>query len=169
MCFTEPQFSDYRLHLMSLFSYYYRLQTKFAKVMFSQVFVCLGSFCPGGSLYRGFSVQGCLCSGVFLSGEGLYPGGSLSGDGLCPGGVSVRGSLSRGVSVQGVFVKGDLCPGLSFQWGICPVGYLSRRGLSLSRVLCPVGYLSSGYLSRRVSVQGVCVQGGFCHGEPPLP
>ena len=40
--------------------------------------------CPGGSLSRGFSVQGGLC-----------PGESLSG-----------GSLSRRVSVQGVSVKG---------------------------------------------------------------
>ena len=41
-------------------------------------------FIPGGSLYRGVSVQG----------------------GLCPG-----GSLSRGVSVQGVSIRGSLCRG----------------------------------------------------------
>ena len=55
---------------------YYRPQTKFAKVMFSQVFVCTrGGSLSGGSLSRW----------------------SLSGGGICPGwGVSVQGgSLSR--------------------------------------------------------------------------
>ena len=59
---------------------YYRPQTKFAKVMFSQVFVCT----RGGSLED-------LCPGGLCLGGGICPGG------LCPGwGVSVQGgSLSR--------------------------------------------------------------------------
>ena len=66
----------------------YRPQTKFAKVMCSQV-----SVCPQGDL-------------------GLYPGGTP-----VPGRVSVQGvSVHRGVSVQGglclgVSVKGGLCQG----------------------------------------------------------
>ena len=52
---------------------------KFAKAMFSQVFVCP----HGGSLSRGVFVFGALCQG------GLCPGGSLSR------GVSVRESLVR--------------------------------------------------------------------------
>ena len=50
----------------------YRPQTKFAKVMFSQVFVC-----PRG--------------GSGLCPEDLHPGVGVSfQDSLCPGGVSVR-------------------------------------------------------------------------------
>ena len=60
------------------------LQTKFAKVMFSQVFVC---------------PQGGLCPGI------LCPGGLFPGVGLCPGGSVPRWSLSRGVSVWGVSVR----------------------------------------------------------------
>ena len=95
---------------------------KFAKVMFSQVSVCLrGSLglCPGRSLSRGVPLQG---EGVSLRGisvsvqrlsvlGGLCPvqrgvslqGVSVGGGGLCPGGslFGGRGSLSRGVSVQG--------------------------------------------------------------------
>ena len=47
----------------------YRPQTKFAKVMFSQVFVCpQGGLCPVGSLssgvsFCGASTQGGLCRG----------------------------------------------------------------------------------------------------------
>ena len=89
---------------------YYRPQTKFAKVMFSQVSVCpqggglslcLGSLrprwrglcpedlCPGGSLLRGGALSGGFC-----------PGGSLSGGGLSRGRSLSEGSLSRGVSVM---------------------------------------------------------------------
>ena len=60
--------------------YFYRPQTKFSKVMFSQV-----SVCP-----QGFSVQGCLCPGGVsvqegssvrgLCPEGFYPGGLCQGD-----------------------------------------------------------------------------------------
>ena len=77
----------------------YRPQTKFAKVTFSQVFICpQGEWAGGGSLSGGISVQ----------------------EGLCPGGVSVRESLSRGVSVWGVSVsvQGDLCPGGSLSRGV---------------------------------------------------
>ena len=67
----------------------YRLQRKFAKIMFSQM-----SVCP-----QGISVQGDLCLG-----------GSLS-RGISVWGASVGGGLSRGcVSVQVVC----LCPG-----GLC--------------------------------------------------
>ena len=69
---------------------YYRPQTKFAKVMFSQVFAC-----P-----RGVSVsvmgRGRLCPGEVSFWGGLCPGGSLS-----------RGSLSRRVCVQGGLCQGD--------------------------------------------------------------
>ena len=86
----------------------YRPQTKFAKVMFSQVFVC-----PKGRGVSVVSVQGGLC-----------PRRSLSG--VFFGGVSVQGgSLSR----QGVSVQGDLCPGRGVS---AQGGSLSRRG-SLSR------------------------------------
>ena len=53
-------------------NYYYRPQTKFAKVMFSQVSVCP----QGGNLD--------LCPGGVSVQEGLRPGGR--GD-LCPGGL----------------------------------------------------------------------------------
>ena len=109
---------------------YYCPQTKFVKVMFSQVmFVCTqeGVFVQGGLC------PGSLCPGGSLSRWGLCPGGvsvqvgSLSRWGLCPGGVSVQGSLSRGVSVQGVSVKGvsvqgdpplQLCPGSTHPTGM---------------------------------------------------
>ena len=62
---------------------------KFAKVMFSQVFVCPQgglSLCPGGSLSRGSLFKGVSVQGVSvqwcLSG-GLWGGGSIWG-------VSVR-------------------------------------------------------------------------------
>ena len=73
------------------------MQTKFAKVMFSQVSVCPRRGGRGVSVW-GISVQGSLCL------EGLCPGGSLSGV-LCPGGLSGRIPV-WGVSVQGVCVRG---------------------------------------------------------------
>ena len=66
-CIREPQVLAKDFH---------RPQTKFAKVMFSQVFVF-----PGGGVL--VSVQGALCLECHCLG------------GLCPGKVSVRG-----VSVQ---------------------------------------------------------------------
>ena len=60
--------------------------------------------------------------------------------------------------------------------GVC----LSTGGVSVSvqRGLCPGGLCPGGSLSRRVSVQrglcpgalcpGVSVQGGLCHGDPPI-
>ena len=50
--------------------FYYHPQTKFAKVMFSQVFVHRGCLCSGVSLSRGVSVQ---LGGVSVQ-EGLCPG-----------------------------------------------------------------------------------------------
>ena len=70
---------------------------KFAKVMFSQVFVCPrgGGLCPGR-----VSVQ--------------------------RGGVSVQVvSVQRGISVQrGSLSRGDLCPGGLCPGGLCPGGSL---------------------------------------------
>ena len=67
---------------------FYHPQTKFPKVMFSQVSVCpMGVL--GGSLSRGVSVWGYLCPG------GLCPGG------LCPGGLC-QGGLWHGDSPQTV-------------------------------------------------------------------
>ena len=44
---------------------YYRPQTKFAMVMFSQVLVCpQGALCPGGSLSRGSLSRGSMSRGV---------------------------------------------------------------------------------------------------------
>ena len=62
---------------------YYRPQTKFAKVMFSQVFVCT----------RGGSLSGGSLSSWSLSGGGICPGWGVS--------VQVGGSLSKGVLCQG--------------------------------------------------------------------
>ena len=77
-----------------LFVFNYRPQTNFAKVMFSQVFVCPqvgGPLSRWGSLSRRWSLsRGCLCPGE---------------------------SLSRGVSVQGVSVQGHLCSGGSLSRG----------------------------------------------------
>ena len=78
---------------------YYRPQTKFAKVMFSQLFAC-----PRGvsvSVLGGDSVRGCpLSRGVSIQGRSLLGG-------LCPGGSLSRGSLSRRVCVQGGLCQGD--------------------------------------------------------------
>ena len=138
---------------------------KFAKVMFSEVFVCSQErlcpevLCPVRSLSRGVSalrvsVQWGLCPGRSLSREIYLQGNSLSRvslsreisvqEGLCPG-----GSLSRGISVQvgplsmeGLYpgvCPGGLCPGVSVQGvpgGICPVGCLSRRGSLSGSGLC---------------------------------
>ena len=71
--------------------YFYRPQTKFAKVMFLQVSVCpqggsvsTGGLCPDGSLFRGSLSKG------FSVQEGLCPGESLSREGLCPGKPSIQ-------------------------------------------------------------------------------
>ena len=88
--------------------HYYRPQKTFAKVMFSQVFLC-PVWGEGG-----VTVQ---CGGVSVQVRSLSRGGfSLGG----------RGSLSRrvGVSVQG---------GVSVQEGFCRVGSLSG-GVSVQRV-----------------------------------
>ena len=147
----------------------YRPQKKFAKVMFSQVFVCQrwggsrsrgfcpsvrGGFCPGGFLSRGYPSKESLYRGVSVQ-EGLCPGG------LCPGGLCPGGSLSRGVSVWGVSVQGVSVQGLSVQ-GVSVQG----ASVLLSRGFLSWGYPSKGSLSRRVSVQGVSVRGSLL-GRPP--
>ena len=73
-------------------SHFYRPQTKFAKVMFSQVSVCpqVGS----QSLSKGVSIWG-----VCLGGGGLCPGG------LCLGCLCLGVSLSRRGSVHRVSVR----------------------------------------------------------------
>ena len=98
--------------IIFLTNFYYRPQTKFAKVMFSQVSVypqgglglCPGGFHPAGDLHHRGSLSGrSLSGGVSVQG-GLCPGGG----GLCLGrGVSVWGGglcLGRGVSVWGVSI-----------------------------------------------------------------
>ena len=121
---------------------YYRPQTKFAKVMFSQVsFCCLsnGGLCPGGGLSiqrggplsRGISVHGGLCPRGSLSKGGLCPGGlSIQRGGLHPGGLCPGGSLSMGVFVQGgLCPRGVLCPGGLHTGSLCPRGSMSRGSL----------------------------------------
>ena len=73
---------------------------KFAKVMFSQVFVC-----PQGRVF--VSVQVGLHPGGVSVQEGFCLGGSLS-----RGSLFSKGSLSTGLSVQGVSVQVDTCPGV---------------------------------------------------------
>ena len=125
----------------------YRPQTKFPKVMFSQVFVC-----PQGGL--------CLCprGGLrSLSGGVSVRGGVLRG--LCPGGGEVcvqgEGSLCPG--------EGGLCPG---EGGLCPgeVGlYPGEGSLSRGGGLCPEGSLSrAGSLSK-----GSLFRGGLPDRDPP--
>ena len=171
--------------IQSHFDNNYRPQPKFAKVMFSQVFVCPQG---EGSLSRGVSVQGVSIWGVSVQGVSVHSGisiqwgiclGVLCGclcliclclGGLCPG----KGSLSReGVSVQGRGLcpgKGSLsgegvsvCPGgLCPQWDLYPVGYLSGGSLwvSLSDLSMSRGSLSGeGSLSRGLCPGWVSVQG----------
>ena len=92
------------------FTYYYRSQIKFAKVMFSQVFVCPRGLSVGGG---GFCPRG---RGLCPRGRGLCPGGSVSRGGLCQGGSLSGGGL------------GGLCPGGSLSRGLCrgETGFLSR-------------------------------------------
>ena len=126
---------------MQVLQYFYRPQTKFAQVMFSQVFVC-----PEGSgLCRGV---GFLSEGS-LSRDVSVPGGSLSR------GVFVQGSLSRGVSVWGptcvYFCRGSLssCPEVSSVQGVSV-----QKGVSVQEVSVQEG----GSLSRKV---------GLCEEEFP--
>ena len=84
----------------------YHPQTKFAKVMFTQV-----SVCPRGGGSRSLSRRGQLRPGVCVQAV-LCPGGSRSNE------VSVQGGLCRG---GGGCVQGVLCLG-----GLCPGGSLSR-------------------------------------------
>ena len=118
---------------------FYRPQTEFAKVMFSQqVFACpQGGLCPQGrSLSRGVSVHGGLC-----------PGGSLSRGCLCSGvsvlGVSVRGSMSRGsLSVWGGSLSGRpphmvMCRQYTSYWNAFLLMYDFRAILSCPcQVVC---------------------------------
>ena len=78
---------------------FYRPQTKFAKVMFSQVTVCpQDGLCLCLSVQRGLCPAGCLSGG----GGGVCPGGSLSrGEVSVRGGLCERGSLSVGGGCHG--------------------------------------------------------------------
>ena len=119
----------------------YRPQTEFAKVMFSQVFVCpQQGLCPGGSLSRGSLSRGRRSLSRDLCPGGSIQGVSVQGEGLCPGGLC-PGALSRGISVQGVSIQ-----------------EVSVKGA-----------LSRGSISRGVSFQGWMLlsrQGGLCQGDP---
>ena len=93
------------------------------------------------------SVHGGLCPSMHhrsrdwgLSVQGGV-GVSVQQGGQCPGGESLS---SSGVSVQ----EGDLCPGVLCLEGLCPVGFLSGEGRSLS---------GGG---------GLCW--GVCQGDPPV-
>ena len=72
--------------------FYYRPQTKFVKVMFSQVSLYPqgGSLCPAVAHYPG----GLCPEGVTVR------AGSLSSEGLCPARVFVQGVSVQSVSVQ---------------------------------------------------------------------
>ena len=182
--------------IQSHFDNNYRPQPKFAKVMFSQVFVCPQG---EGSLSRGVSVQGVSIWGVSVQGVSVHSGisiqwgiclGVLCGclcliclclGGLCPGkgslsreGVSVQGRglcLGRGsLSVQGVSVHS----GISIQWGIC-LGVLCGclcliclclGGLCLGRGLCPGVSVPGGSLSRGSLSSGISVQGVSVREDP---
>ena len=83
-------------HIFVCYANFYHPQTKFVKVMFSQVFVHRGrgSLSGGGGSVQGgeFLFRGGLCTVGGLcrgAGRGLWQ------EGLCPG-----GSLSGGVSVR---------------------------------------------------------------------
>ena len=68
--------------------YFYRPQTKFAKVMFSQVFVC-----PQGGIWEGGGEGNSMSRAVSVQGVSVQ------------GGLCLGVSLSRGVSFQGVSVR----------------------------------------------------------------
>ena len=85
----------------------YRPQTKFAKVMFSQVSVCTqggSQSLSGGVSIPGVSVPWGLCPGGSLGGS---LGGSVSKGGLCPGEPLSKGSLSRESMCGGVSCHRD--------------------------------------------------------------
>ena len=87
----------------------------------------------------------------------------------------VKGNVCRPVcdSVHWKGGDGGLCPGVSFQGGLClgggglcPGGWVSVKGISVQwglcpGGLCPVGSLSRGSLSRGVSVR--FIGKGFVH------
>ena len=88
---------------------YYRPQTKFVKVMFSQVSVCP----QGGGL-------GLCLGSPSLGGRG----------GLCPGDLCSGGSLLRWGSLsRGIFVLRGLSGGFSVKGGSLSEGSLSRGSL----------------------------------------
>ena len=125
----------------------YRSQTKFAKVMFSQVFVCPGE----GS--GGVSVQGrSLSRGDLCPGGGLCPEGSQSSGGLCN--VRTVHILLECILVINLF--SELCEGSVFTSVCLSTGGISVRGWGC---LCPGGSLFR--------------PGGFClgvllSGRPPV-
>ena len=99
-----------------------------------------------------------------MTGEGLYPGESLS-EGVSVWGSLSRGSLSQGVSLQDTHfsvcrgLSGGLCPGGLCSGVFCPGVSVSRGGLCPERGVCPEGSLSAG-----VSVWGSLSRGSLPEG-----
>ena len=98
--------------------FYYRLQTKFAKVMFLQVSVCP----QGGRVWHvvGGDVRGrgaCMVGGVC--------GGGMHGRGVCMAeGCAWQGGMcGEGHAWQGVCVAGGVCMAGRHTWlGVCMAG-----------------------------------------------
>ena len=129
---------------------------QFAKVMFSQVFICLqrrGDLHPWGCASRRVYIHG-----VYIQ-EGLHPGLSASmgvyiQEGLHPG-VCIHGGLHPGgLHPGGVYIQGDLHPEGSTSRGLHRWGSASWG--STSREVCIQGGLHPGESASR----GVCIQGG---------
>ena len=113
--------------------HFYRSQTKFAKVMFSQVFVCpQGGLCPGGSLSMESLSRGSL------SRESLSRGLCLGGGGSVSRGVSVlvQGSLSRGSVSRRVSVRETSCMVTSGQYAPYWNAFLLHISSSSKLPLC---------------------------------
>ena len=96
----------------------------------------------GGSLSRG------------VSGESLFSGSLCLVGGLCLGGLRL-GGLCPGESVQWeVSVWGVSVLGVSVQGGLCPVGGLCTKGVSVQGRSLSLGPCPGGVSVRVVSVQG---------------
>ena len=150
---------------------YYRPQTKFAKVMFSQVSVCprgcLSEGClppPGQTPSPGQTVNKrvvrialeCNLVIYFVLQCSRISVKQVSEKGVSVKGVSVKwvsvtGVSEKGVSVKDVFVKG-LCNGVSVKGGLCERGSL-LKGVSVKEVFVK-GNFENGGLCIGVSLKG---------------